>query len=657
MDFFAGKNAHTAYDMVNLLPGFTFSNGDNTIRGYTAAVGNVIIDGERVSNKQLALDSVLQHIPASQVEYVEVIQGSKPGTDMLGQTMIANVVRRQLAGTKVVVTLSNASFEDRRNAPGGTIEVTNHWSGGRSLSSAISVNKYVELAEGNGTDVKTDTAGRHTPTQVTSAAGGLNAYAYSAYAMPAWRGVLSITGSAARTDYNYSEIDDSNWPSPSTTLLNEHLGGPSGGQLRSEIGAHFNRDLGRKWSSESVVLVSYTGQTYSSVLGTASAEQRFFEKEHLGEGLVRTSLRFTPKQAWTFEFSGEGAYNWLRTSSTYSYDAVAVPLPNARARVAETRGQTGGNMIWSKSKRLQLEAGIQLEASLISAVADVSQEKPLTFYKPRFVVNLTPDARNHLRARVEREVSQLNFADFVASSSLNTGSVRSGNTAIVPQQDWVVEGLYERHFWSESDVVFTYRHHSLTDVLDRVALANPSRPMQFFDAAGNIGKGTEDTAIVSFTSSLDRIGVRRTQVKGMVARQFSRATDPVTGSSRSISAVHPLEYSLDFRRDLPRWHGNWGGSISTPCAKSSAIKGCSQTTYRFNEIDVYRASPALSVFAERHIGDGWLLRIEGNNLLRQRYGRTISTFSGSRNLAPVSTVDSRELASFLSVSVSVRREF
>ena len=71
--------------MVNLLPGFTFSAGDPTLRGYAAAAGNVVIDGERVTDKQFALDTVLQHIPADQVDHIDVIEGGKPGLEMLGQ--------------------------------------------------------------------------------------------------------------------------------------------------------------------------------------------------------------------------------------------------------------------------------------------------------------------------------------------------------------------------------------------------------------------------------------------------------------------------------------------------------------------------------------------------------------------------------------------
>src|SRR6185437_8725302 len=48
--FFAAGRPDTAYDMVLLLPAFTFDPGGEA-RGYEASAGNVLIDGQRPSTK------------------------------------------------------------------------------------------------------------------------------------------------------------------------------------------------------------------------------------------------------------------------------------------------------------------------------------------------------------------------------------------------------------------------------------------------------------------------------------------------------------------------------------------------------------------------------------------------------------------------------
>ena len=557
-DFFTGKNLKTALDMVNLLPGFTFSAGDVSIRGYAAAAGNVLIDGERVSDKEFTLDTVLQHIPADQVDYIEVIQGGRPGLEMLGQTVVANVVRKKSAENTTVVSLSNGFFLDGRNTPSGTLEVTRHGTGGRNFSGAVSASQYVELAEGDGPQVRRDTAenvlGR---TSVDSAAGGLNTYTYGVFSTPAWKGLLSINGSLSRTDYVFREADNTTFPAASSSDLHEYLGGPLGGQLVGEVGAHFNRSLGEKLTSESVALVDLKGQSYYSHLQASGVDEQFSEREHSTEALARTNLRYAATTNVTVEASAEGTYNRLYTANSFFYNSSPTPLPNARATVSEIRDQISGNVIWSIRKSVELELGAELEGSMIASDADSHQSKKLNYFKPRIVLSFTPNSTNHMRFRVEHEVSQLDFTNFVASSSLDTGSVRSGNTNIVPQQDWVFEGAYERHFWSEGDLVLTYRRFLIADAIDRVPIYSASNPTLVFDAPGNIGAGSEDAAIASLTLPLDHLGVKHGQLKLSATRQWSRVTDPTTGASRPITDLNPLEYSIDFRHDLPRSRADW----------------------------------------------------------------------------------------------------
>ena len=81
--FFASAQPNTAFDMVLLLPGFSFDRGD-TVRGFGGAAGNVLIDGARPASKTDALDEVLKRIPAKSVERIEVIRGGAPGIDMQG---------------------------------------------------------------------------------------------------------------------------------------------------------------------------------------------------------------------------------------------------------------------------------------------------------------------------------------------------------------------------------------------------------------------------------------------------------------------------------------------------------------------------------------------------------------------------------------------
>src|ERR671920_771685 len=49
----------TALDMASRVPGFTLENGDEEVRGFAGAVGNVVINGARPSAKAETLENIV----------------------------------------------------------------------------------------------------------------------------------------------------------------------------------------------------------------------------------------------------------------------------------------------------------------------------------------------------------------------------------------------------------------------------------------------------------------------------------------------------------------------------------------------------------------------------------------------------------------------
>ena len=88
--FFAANQPSTAFEMVTLLPGFQIQRGDATVRGFSGTVGNVLIDGQLPTSKEVSVEVLLRRIPASSVDHIELIRG---GADMHGYPILANVVR------------------------------------------------------------------------------------------------------------------------------------------------------------------------------------------------------------------------------------------------------------------------------------------------------------------------------------------------------------------------------------------------------------------------------------------------------------------------------------------------------------------------------------------------------------------------------------
>ena len=100
-EFFSQFSPRTAFDMIRQVPGFTLQEVDLEKRGYAAAAGNVLIDGEYPSNKSQTLEDILQRIPANQVVRIEVWRSDSGELGSNRSSTLANIVRSRSAGSGV----------------------------------------------------------------------------------------------------------------------------------------------------------------------------------------------------------------------------------------------------------------------------------------------------------------------------------------------------------------------------------------------------------------------------------------------------------------------------------------------------------------------------------------------------------------------------
>jgi len=645
--FFASFHPNSALDMVKRVPGFTFEPGDATLRGMAEASGNVVVDGKRIADKNFTLDQVLDRIPADQVDHIVLIRGGAPGIDMLGQPMVANVVRKAGAKMTTAVTLSNSSYADGRIAPGLTIERSGSVGGGKTLSVSASLSRYVELNKGDGHRLRTDADGNPIEQAwVDAASGGLTGYAQGTLEMPAWNGQLRLNSTVTWTDYRDRQRDAQYAPHFVLTRLDENLGGLAGGQFGAEMGAHFSRDFGGAVTSETTALIRIGRKSYASLLSAPGAVTAFDEHDRTSEALLRSQLRYRASSTLSAAFSVEGAYNMLDTTSLLAFDGFPIALPDGQARVSEARGDVGGHLTWQASPKLQIESGAHFEASQIRADTDERRQRTYTYPKPFVRLAWSPTQAQQIRLRIEREVGQLDFTNFIAAATLDKGSVSSGNATIRPNNDWVAEAAYEWRMGGAA-ASLTYRHSWLRDAIDRVPV-QPADGGAPFDAPGNIGNGREDDLIGDLTLPLQSFGIPHADLKLDGTWRRSRVTDPTTGRERPISLQKPYEFTADFHQDLPRWKAAWGATLDA---------GWLTHTYLFDEVDFNRTSALLTLFADYNPRSNLSFHVEASDLLGRRYRRVIAFFGGVRGQSPLDYRDDRWLRLGPALMLKMRRAF
>jgi len=620
--FFADVRPNTAFDMVTRLPGFSFDGGAD-VRGFAGAAGNVLVDGDRPTSKQDSLQAVLQRIPASQVDHIDLIRGGAPGIDMQGRTVLANVVRRSGDSSTGVASAAASFFPDGRSAPALRLETTRKWDG-RTLELSFFPSFFVDDGAGDGPRVRTDAAGRVlVRSSVDADAGGHDLVGTAAYATPFGGGKLRINGQVTHHLYFDDEDDRLSTP-PGVEILRDHEP-----RWQGELGVHFERPIGAKAALETLALQQLKRQEVrSSFRVGGQGDSVFEEQDTLGETIGRAVLRYTSGPRLSFEASAEGAYNVQDSHSHFARSGEDVAVPAEDVTVTERRGEAAATATWRPLRTLTLDAGVRAELSGLTASGGAALSKTLFFPKPRLLATWAPDADQQVRFRVEREVGQLNFRDFVASSAFASGTVRAGNPDLEPADAWVVEAAYERHFRGAALVV-TGRHQRISHVVDRIPIEGPGGA---FDAPGNIGTAEEQDLLVDLTLPLGFLGLKHAQLKGNGTWRHSRVADPTTGRRRPISGQHRFDYQLHFTQDLPAWKSNWGVDV---------FNRWTETYYRFNEIDTYKLKTWVTLFYEYKPRPDFSVRAELDNVGGRGFERILEVYAGPRDRSALLYVDRR----------------
>lgn len=638
-DFFAAAQPTTALDMIGRLPGFVFDAGGD-VRGLSGAQGNVLIDGRRPASKSEDLESLIRRIPAAQVLRIEVIRGGAPGVDMQGLPVVANIVRRQ-GGTLVgAVSAGTERHDDGRWAGDLGLELSRSLSGDRRIEASGEIYRYIDEDAGDGPRERRDSlGGLLRASQADQTGGGEGGRLSAAWTQPLAGGILSANGLVSTETWDWSLDDLRTHPTPDRSRVEENEE-----EVEAELGATWERPLS-SGRLQVVGLQRWGDETLTSSSRDADGRERFDSEETTGESIGRISLTRILSPRLTLEGGLEGAFNWREGKAFSEEDGVEVELPSSDVRVEERRAEAALSATWRPAARWSVEAGLRVETSELSQSGETEAVRSLTYAKPRLNTVWTPDGNSEWRLRIEREVGQLDFGDFITSASLDTGQVSAGNAELKPAAKWVVEGTYERRFWGEGALTLTLINEAIEDAIDRVPVVSPSG---VFDAPGNIGDAERRLAQVRLALPLGRLGVEGGLLKTFVEFAHTEATDPTTGERRRMSGYNPFESEVEFTQDLPARRMKWG---------VSAFFGSPYRYYRFDRIEEELTEPWWSAFAEWKARPNLVVKLQVENITGRGYDVDRIIHDGPRDVSPILFTEARRQAFGPYVALRLRRTF
>jgi outer membrane receptor protein involved in Fe transport len=338
----------------------------------------------------------------------------------------------------------------------------------------------------------------------------------------------------------------------------------------------------------------------------------------------------------------EGAYNVLDNALAVTENsgagAVIVDVPNGNSRIEEVRGDILFNDIWSPG-RWSLDYGLGAEVSTLTQTGDADQQRTFIYIKPKILLSFTPNPFRQSSLRLEREVAQLNFNDFVSTTVFVDNDLALGNPNLKPETTWIAELTHERRFGAQGVVSLKGFHHWIKDVMDLLPVSDK------YEVPGNVGDGRRWGMEAAGTMPLDWLNLAGARLNIKLRWQDSAVKDPVTGEDRRLSAdggfsgpptIHfrsDNEYVVDiaFRQDRENSAWAWGWDTAFQADR---------TLFRVNELERFEEGVELNSFVETTRWLGMKIRLEGRNLLDYLEVRDRLAYAGRRGL---SAIQRREL--------------
>ncbi|WP_157093871.1 TonB-dependent receptor plug domain-containing protein [Sphingomonas mali] len=629
-DFFARFAPQTAYDMLSQVPGFTIRAADDT-RGLGQASENVLINGQRVTDKSGGAAAQLQRISANEVLRIELREAASFGiAGLTGQ--VANVIlktNRKGSGNFSWSPQVRAHYAEPRwfagsisynGSTGGldyTVSLENKPSRG-----ALGGNDYRVLSPTGTLLERRDQVNWNSSDDAKLSA--ILKYTGKDGILANWTMDYDPYWQRGANDQRRIRTDgnDAMWISLNHTWgyrydVNGDISVPLGGGRLKLIGL-------RHFEHAPFLLDQRTD--YDS--GAPSDGIRYGQDAKTSETVGRLEYHWKGgPNDWTISLErADNRFEQLSTLANLQPDGsyVSIPYPQGSGIVAETRYEGLATLSRSLSRNLDLQVAGGAEYSELGERS--TGEKPRRFFRPKGSLLLAwrPARGWDASLKLERRVGQISFSDFLANQDVTNNRGNDANPNLVPPQSWEATAEVARNFGRWGKTRLKFYHYRIEDIVDHIPVGIDG------DAVGNLPRATR-TGIESIsTIQFDPLGWKGAKLDADIGIERARVRDPLTGLPRVISNTHDRWAQLTLRHDVPGTQFAWGGGLSFDHYSP---------VYYLDEANQQWEGPYASAFVEFKNVRGMKVNFEVFNLNdgHVRYWRDV--YSGRRNAAPLAFLE------------------
>lgn len=655
--FFAQYAPRTALDIARRVPGFNLDLGNNDIRGFAAAAGNVVINGARPSSKAETLETTLQRIPAQRVSRVEIGPGDLFGADYSSRSQVLNIVLSAAGGIDGNITGSMRRLYTGKVVPDGSASAlirrgasTFNISGGfnNTLNHEEGTDTLVDMSNGEPIEFRRKFNSYHDFNPYLSGSWALERANDDAFrANVRWSpGQFDLFQRNRVTPADEAPHDDNliqDYDNPVFELGGDVTRPLAGGAIKL-VGLATRRK--RDYLDD---YIQRDGLIEDGAVQNGGFKQT--QKAQRDETIGRLNWTRQDLVGFSVEVGAETALNTLDNDTEFftiepDGSETKENLPIEHAKVKETRGELFLNVGKTINPSLRVDAGLRYEFSHLTVRGDAFTDRRLKFLKPSLTVDWKPGPDWHTQFSVRRTVAQLNFFDFVTSAEISADRINAGNENLEPQRAWEFRATGDHPLFGEGLVKLDLGFDLISKLQDRILIEDPETH-RFFDAPGNIGTGKHLFAHLTVDAPLGRFwkGLR-VKFDGTVRR--TRVQDPISGEMRNFSDYYPdWEWSVDVRRD--------SGAFSYGFVVNDRDRF---TFFRTDEFDInYNGGPYATAFVEYRPGPRTSITFDIDNAIDTQAFRRRLRFIPNR-AEPVFGIDEfRERNRHLNLGLTIKQTF
>jgi hypothetical protein len=532
----------TAYDMLVQVPGFSIRSAD-TERGLGQASENVLINGQRITDKSGGAVDQLKRTSVSAVDRIEIVDAAGLGIAGLSGQVANVILKAQSKGsgqfswnpgfrshfTKPQYDNLTVSYSNKAGPVDYTVSAA-------ALSGRGGLGGPVIISDANHNVIETRDEVFHSE--------------YHEFVLKTKLGIDGPGSSLGNLTLNYNPYWSPQFLGDTRVLASGELRSRTNRQTRPGYNIDVNGDydfalgLGRlkaiglfhhEHAPNTVTQIFHYDSTGASPTGT-----RFARDARYNEAIARGEYRWkTGKNDW--QVSLERAYNSLdQRGSLYDLDPDGEFQP-----VPEVRYEAVASFSRPLTSNLDLQIAAGAETSALDRVDD--DESARKFFRPKGSVTLgwRPSQGWDVSLKLRRRVGQIDFLDFLAQPHLDEDRQDAGNPELVPPQSWEAETEISRDLgrWGKTNLKLHY--YRVEDIIDVIPIGIDQQGI------GNLPRAVKYGAESTSTFLFDPLGWKGAKLDISGGFEMSSVEDPLTHVKRPISGNYDRWANAELRQDIP----------------------------------------------------------------------------------------------------------